>query len=101
MADVAARPGGTASASGGSRSGPPTGSGTSEKGPGVFARLVAFYHGVVAEMKKVTWPDMPQVRSATIAIIIFVLLLGLFITILDSALQAILIKGIPSLFAGR
>jgi len=67
----------------------------------VLARLVAFYHGVVAEMKKVTWPDMPQVRSATIAIIIFVLLLGLFITILDSALQAILIKGIPSLFAGR
>ena len=36
-------------------------------------RLVAFYHGVMAEMSKVTWPDFPQVRSATIAIIIFVL----------------------------
>ena len=72
-----------------------------EKGPGVITRLITFYHGVMAEMRKVTWPDVPQVRSATIAIIIFVLLLGLFITILDFALQAILIKGIPSLFAGR
>jgi preprotein translocase subunit SecE len=69
--------------------------------PGIVARLVAFYHGVMAEMRKVTWPDFPQVRSATIAIIIFVLVLGLFITILDFVLQGILIKAIPSLFAGR
>ena len=60
-----------------------------------------FYHGVMAEMRKVTWPDLPQVRSATIAIIIFVLLLGLVITLLDFVLQGILIKLIPSLFAGR
>ena len=72
-----------------------------ENRPGIGARLVAFYHGVMAEMRKVTWPDFPQVRSATIAIIIFVLVLGLFITILDFVLQGILIKAIPSLFAGR
>ena len=70
-----------------------------EKGPGLGTRLVDFYHGVMAEMRKVTWPDFPQVRSATIAIIIFVLLLGLFITILDFVLQGILIKAIPSLFS--
>ena len=70
-------------------------------GPGMGTRLVTFYHGVMAEMRKVTWPDFPQVRSATVAIIIFVLLLGLFITILDFVLQGILIKAIPSLFAGR
>jgi preprotein translocase subunit SecE len=75
--------------------------GGSENAPGIGARLVAFYHGVMAEMRKVTWPDFAQVRSATIAIIIFVLLLGLFITILDFVLQGILIKAIPSLFAGR
>jgi preprotein translocase subunit SecE len=69
--------------------------------PGMVSRIVAFYHGVMAEMRKVTWPDFPQVRSATIAIIIFVLLLGLFITILDFILQGILIKAIPNLFAGR
>jgi preprotein translocase subunit SecE len=65
----------------------------------LWTRLVAFYRGVVAEMKKVTWPDLPQVRSATVAIIIFVLILGLFITLMDTALQAILVKLIPSLFA--
>ena len=72
-----------------------------EKGPGLGARIIDFYHGVMAEMRKVTWPDFPQVRSATIAIIIFVLLLGLFITLLDFVLQGILIKAIPNLFAGR
>jgi preprotein translocase subunit SecE len=70
-------------------------------GPGFGGRLVSFYHGVIAEMKKVTWPDITQVRQATISIIIFVLILGLLITILDFALQGILIRGIPSLFAGR
>src|ERR1700712_2012913 len=101
MADVVARPGGAGTA--GAR---PGGSSTSG-GPGggetrSFAtKLRDFYQGVMQEMRKVTWPDVPQVRSATVAIIIFVLLLGLFITILDFALQGILIKGIPSLFAGR
>ena len=71
-----------------------------EPTPGIVSRLVAFYHGVMAEMKKVTWPDLPQVRSATISIIIFVLLLGLLITLLDFVLQGILIKGIPSLLTG-
>jgi preprotein translocase subunit SecE len=69
--------------------------------PGMLSRLVAFYHGVMAEMRKVTWPDLPQVRSATISIIIFVMILGLIITILDFILQGILIKMIPSLFAGH
>jgi preprotein translocase subunit SecE len=70
-------------------------------GPGTWERLVSFLRGVNAEMKKVTWPDLPQVRSATISIIIFVLLLGLAITIMDFVLQGVLIKLIPSLFAGR
>ena len=67
--------------------------------PSIPSRVVGFYHGVVAELKRVTWPDFPQVRSATIAIIIFVLVLGLIITALDAVLQALLIKLIPSLFA--
>ena len=69
--------------------------------PGVWSRLVQFYHGVMLEMKKVTWPDLPQVRQATIAIIIFVLVLALLITLLDLALNGVLVKLIPSLFAGR
>ena len=64
-----------------------------------LASLVTFYHGVIAEMRKVTWPDRGQVRQATIAIIIFVLALALFITIMDWALSLVLVRGIPSLFA--
>ena len=78
-----------------------SGSGPTDKGPGIVTRVVDFYHGVVAEMKRVTWPDLPQVRSATVAIIIFVLILGLFITILDFVLQNVLIRWIPQLFGGR
>ncbi|HEY7234186.1 MAG TPA: preprotein translocase subunit SecE [Gemmatimonadaceae bacterium] len=64
-----------------------------------WTRLVAFYHGVIAEMRKVTWPDRGQVQQATIAIIVFVLLLALLITVLDWALSLILVRGVPSLFA--
>ena len=64
-----------------------------------FVRAVIdFYNEVVAEMRKVTWPDRPQVRQATIAIIIFVLLIGLVIFLLDVALQGVLARLIPSLF---
>ena len=67
--------------------------------PSLPNRVVGFYNGVLSELKRVTWPDFPQVRSATIAIIVFVLLLGLLITALDAVLQGLLIKLIPSLFA--
>jgi preprotein translocase subunit SecE len=60
--------------------------------------VVAFYNDVIAEMRKVTWPERPQVRQATIAIIIFVLLIGLVIFFLDVVLQGVLVRLIPSLF---
>jgi preprotein translocase subunit SecE len=63
--------------------------------------IPSFYQAVMAEMRKVTWPELPDVRRATIAIIVFVLLLGLVIWILDVALQGLLVRVIPSLFAGR
>lgn len=65
----------------------------------MWRSLVTFYHGVLAEMNKVTWPDRGQVRQATIAIIIFVLLLALAITVMDWILSLILVRGIPSFFA--
>jgi preprotein translocase subunit SecE len=68
------------------------------RGRGFVRGAVDFYHEVVAEMRKVTWPDRPQVRQATIAIIIFVLLIGFVIFLLDVALQGVLARLIPSLF---
>jgi preprotein translocase subunit SecE len=67
--------------------------------PGTVARLTDFYHGVMTELRKVTWPNLPEVRSATIAIIIFVLVIALAITFMDFILQSVLLNLIPSLFA--
>ena len=30
--------------------------------PGFPTRVVGFYNGVMTELKRVTWPDLPQVR---------------------------------------
>ena len=66
--------------------------------PGFGARLVGFYHDVVAEMRKVTYPDAGQVRQATIGIIVVVLVIGAVIALLDVVLQQVLVRGIPSIF---
>mgnify|MGYP000577574075 FL=1 len=68
--------------------------------PGLGTRSVAFYHDVIAEMKKVTWPDRPQLQSATIQIIIFVLILGALIGLVDVTLQFALVR-LPSMLFGR
>ncbi|HVG48934.1 MAG TPA: preprotein translocase subunit SecE [Rubellimicrobium sp.] len=61
-------------------------------------RAVGFYNDVLVEMRKVTWPDLAQIRQATIGIIVVVLLVGLLIFALDFGLQLVLVRGIPSLF---
>jgi preprotein translocase SecE subunit len=63
--------------------------------------IPAFYNAVVAEMRKVTWPEFNDVKRATIAIIVFVLLLGLVIYVMDIVLQGLLGNLIPSLVVGR
>ena len=68
---------------------------------GLVRGSIAYYQSVMAEMRKVTWPDFPQVRSATISIVIFVLIIGMIITLLDFALNGVLVRLLPSLFAGR
>ncbi len=68
--------------------------------PGLGTRLVTFYHDVIAEMKKVTWPDRAQLQTATIQIIVFVLLIGAVIALIDVALQALLVR-LPAMLLGR
>jgi len=63
-----------------------------------FSETTEFIQEVRIELRKVTWPDRAQLRQATIAIIIFVLLIAGFIAILDLILQGVLVRGIPSLF---
>jgi preprotein translocase SecE subunit len=66
----------------------------------VFSRLVTLYNEVVAEMKKVTWPDVGQVRQLSIGVIVLSLFIGLVIWLMDVVLQQVLVKWIPSLFGG-
>lgn len=62
--------------------------------------VVQFYHDVVAEMKRVTWPDRKQLQDSTIRIIVFVLLIGALIALLDIGLQFLLVR-LPALLLGR
>ena len=65
-----------------------------------WTRLATFYHEVMTELKRVTWPDKGQVRQATVAIILFVLFVGLVIYLMDLVMQGVLVRLIPSLFGG-
>lgn len=62
-------------------------------------RVVTFYNDVMVEMRKVTWPDWPQVRQATLGIIAVVLFIGAVIGLIDLVCQAVLVSGLPRLFA--
>jgi preprotein translocase subunit SecE len=69
--------------------------------PSFPVRVANFYQEVVAEMRKVTWPDREQLKDTTIKIIIFVLFIGAVLGVIDVILQLILVEGIPSLFKGQ
>ena len=66
-----------------------------------FSGLPQMYDNVMTEMRKVTWPDLGQIRQATIGIIAVVLFVGAIIALLDVVLQQVLVRWIPSLFTGR
>ena len=66
--------------------------------PSLSRRIITFYHEVVAEMKKVTWPDWTQIRQLSIGVIALSLFIGGIIAIMDVVFQTVLVKGIPSLF---
>ena len=66
--------------------------------PAIVAQTTEFLTEVRNEWKKVTWPDWAQLRQATIAIIVFVLVIAGFIALLDVVLQAVLVRGVPALF---
>jgi preprotein translocase subunit SecE len=68
--------------------------------PSAPARAQQFYHDVLGEMRKVTWPDRAQLQDSTIKIIIFVLLLGAIIALMDIGLQFVLVR-LPALLLGR
>ncbi len=70
---------------------------SSNKLTGWFHRTVAFIVAVRDELKKVTWPTRPELIKATRMIIVFSIILGLTIGLLDWLLQVILVDGVARL----
>jgi preprotein translocase subunit SecE len=50
----------------------------------------------IEELKKVTWPDFPQLKNATVVIIVFVIIVALLIMAMDATVRGVvnLIMGI-------
>ena len=65
---------------------------------GAGSKVREFFEGVRTELGKVTWPDVPQIRQATIGIIVVVLVIGLIIWLMDLILQSVLVRWIPAIF---
>ena len=67
---------------------------------GRWQAAIAFLRDSYHEIRtRTTWPDVPQVRQASFAIIGFVLVIGLVIAVLDFLLNLVLVQLIPSFFA--
>jgi preprotein translocase SecE subunit len=71
--------------------------GSSGKLTGWFHRSGGFLVAVRDEMKKVTWPTRPELAKATRMIIVFSILLGITIGLMDWVLQLILVEGVARL----
>ena len=57
---------------------------------GKVAEAKAFIEESVAEMKKVTWPDYPQLKNATLVVLVFVVLISLIIWLMDITVRTII-----------
>jgi preprotein translocase subunit SecE len=68
--------------------------------PNLARRGVQFYLDVMAEMRKVTWPDLPQVRQLSIGVIALSLFIGGVIGLMDVILGQVLVTWLPKLFGG-
>lgn len=65
-----------------------------------LARTRAFGAEVVEELKKVTWPDWPQLKNATFVILVFVVIVAFIIWVMDLTIGGIINRVILNLFGG-
>ena len=65
-----------------------------EKKPNIFKRIgsaiAGFFKGIVAEIKKVTWPTKKQVALNTVSVLAFCLVIGAIIWLSDFGLDALM-----------
>ena len=56
----------------------------------IVERTRSFTTDVVDEIKKVTWPDWPQLKNSTIVVIVFVVIVSLIIFLMDFVVRNVL-----------
>ena len=56
----------------------------------VLVKTRDFTNEVIVELKKVTWPDWPELKSATIVILIFIALVALIILAMDVTVRTVI-----------
>lgn len=56
----------------------------------IIAKTRDFFSEVVEELKKVTWPDVAQLKSATLVIIVFVFIVSAIIWVMDLTVSGVL-----------
>jgi len=62
-------------------------------------RSASYVRDVRAEVRKVTWPTWPDLRRTTIVVVIFVVIIGLIIGLMDVISSKLLIDVLGSLFS--
>jgi len=65
---------------------------------GWLGQIVGFFRDVRAEVRKVTWPTVDELKKATLVIVIFVSVLGLVIGLMDATFQFVFVKAVAKLF---
>ena len=65
----------------------------------VIERTRTFGVEVIDELKKVTWPDWPQLRNATFVILVFVVVVAAIIWLMDIVVRQV-IDLVIRMFAG-
>jgi len=61
-------------------------------------RVVGFLRDVRVELRKITWPTWDELKKATTVIVLFVILLGLVIGLMDSILQFVFVTAVAKFF---
>jgi preprotein translocase subunit SecE len=56
----------------------------------IMSRTRDYTEQVVEEIKKVTWPDWPQLKNSTLVVIVFVVIVSLIIFLMDVVVRNVL-----------
>lgn len=58
-----------------------------DKKPSIFQRMGKWFRDMIGEIKRITWPTIPQTLKNTLIVIVVVLVVGLYIWVLDAILS--------------